>query len=233
MTKGPSEQAEASLSPAAARAARRKYADERSLPNLRQLFRPLPKRPQRPLLDEDALREEAATIAVGSAEQLLDEANTVWNARQERIQTAEAKATTLLGTVAIAASLVIAGAGLILDPAKVDDGWREVMMVLVLLLLASLLMCGAMAARALLLVLTVSRPQVRQALERARLKDLKDIQLARALDLMARANENRYVADYKLTSVRIAHRWYGLSLLLFILLGIALTAYVLSGDVPA
>ena len=115
------------------------------MPGLRQFFRPLPKRPQRALLDEASPRQEAETIQLDSGEQLLDG----------------------------------------------------------------------------------------QAFERARLEDVREVQRARAVDLMARANENRYVADYKLMSVRSAHRWYGLSLLLFILLGVAFTAYVLSGDVPA
>jgi hypothetical protein len=232
-TEGSVEQEEASLSPAAKRARRRKYEDDRTALMLRQLFSPLPKRPGIAPLDREALRKRAADVPLEAAEQLLDEAKTVWGARQERIQSAEAKATTLLGTVAIAASLIIAGAGLILDPARVADGWREVLMVLVLLLLGCLLMCGAMASRALLSVFTISRAQVRQAFVRAKDKDPRNVQRARAVDLMARAGENLYVADYKLMSVRIAHRWYQLALIFFIALGVALAAYVLSGDLPA
>jgi hypothetical protein len=195
----------------------RTYAGDRRLARLRQWFAPLPSRHKVPPLERPELRDTAAEIQPDNAAQLLEEAKTVWDGRVERIRAAEAKATTLLGTVAIAASLVIAGSGLILDPSKVTDDWRVVLMVVV----------------ALLKVVWFSRPQVSQALQRAKETDPTDAQTSRAVDLMARAGQDLYVADYKVAQVRIAYRWYRLALLFFLILGVALAAYVLLGDLPA
>jgi hypothetical protein len=209
----------------------RRYAGDRRLPKLCQWFIPLPNKPQLRPLDRDELRQKGADVHLQAADHLLEEAQAVWEARLERIRSAESKATTLLGTVAIAASLIVAGSSLILDPAKTASGWREAAMALLVLLLVCLLLCGAMASRALLKVHKVSRPQVRQALQRAR-GEPKKVALKRAVDLMARAGENLYIADFKLAQVRIAYRWYRFSLLFFLLLGILLTAYVFSGELP-
>ena len=54
-----------------------------------------------------------------------------------------------------------------------------------------------------------------------------------ALDLMDRAGDNLYVADFKLAQVRIAYRWYRFSLGCFLLFGLTITAYVFSGDLPS
>jgi hypothetical protein len=211
----------------------RRYAGERRVGKVQQWFLPLPNRPKVAPLDKAMLQQKAAEVDLECAPQLLEEAKTVWQARQDRIHSAETKATTLLGTVAIAASLVVAGSGLILDPAKVADAWREILIGLLALLLTCLLLCGAMASRALLKVHKVRRPQVSQALQRAKERDPKQAQLRLALDLMDRAGDNLYVADFKLAQVRIAYRWYRFSLLFFLLFGLTIVAYVVSGDLPA
>lgn len=209
----------------------RRYTDDRSFPKLKQWFAPLPSKHGVQPLDQTELCTHRSTVKVGNAAQLLEEAKTVWDGRIERIRATEAKATTLLGTVAIAASLVVAGSGLVLDPSRVASGWRAVLMIIVLLLLVSLLLCGFVASRALLKVQRFSRPQVSQALQRAT-EDPSRAQTSRALDLIARAGRNLYVADYKVAQVRIAYRWYRLALLCFLLLGSALAAYVLFGHPP-
>lgn len=128
--------------------------DRKRWRGLRQWVKPLPNRPKLMPLTRDEIesklpRQMSPEIASG----VLEEAAGVVARRDERIATAEAKATTLLGTVAIAASLIIAGSGLILDPGKVADAWRRVLMLIVLALLICLLMCGYTASRALLQVL--------------------------------------------------------------------------------
>ncbi len=226
------EEGETPQGPVSVRYGNRSYAsDRRTVAKLQQWFVPLPNRPKLEPLDRNQLRERALEVQPDAAEHLLDEAKVVWEARQDRIQSAESKATTLLGTVAIAASLVVAGSGLILDPTRVAGGWREALMVVIAMLLTCLLLCGATASRALLKVHKVSRPQVSQALQRAR-GESKDVPRKRAVDLMARAGENLYVADFKLAQVRIAYRWYRLSLLAFLLLGTLIAAYVLIGELP-
>jgi hypothetical protein len=50
----------------------------------------------------------------------------------------------------------------------------------------------------------------------------------RAIDLFGRAGENRWVANYKLAQVRVAHGWYRLALLTFVRLGPTLTIYIVT-----
>ena len=176
----------------------------------------------------ELLREQSG-LNTDSAEQLLDEAIRLMEFRETRMQTAEGKATTLMGTVAIAASLLIAGAGLILDKSKVTASWRDALIAVIAVLLFFLLMCGYVASRALLKVHRISRPQTRAALSRATQADSRVVMLDRAVDLLARAGENLYVADYKLAQVRVAYRWYQLALLTFLVLGLVLVAYVAVG----
>jgi hypothetical protein len=191
-----------------------------------QWFSPLPNAPTVGSPTREELEANVPDITKPEvAADLLKEAESVMTMRDARIASAEAKATTLMGTVAIAASLVVAGSGLILDPGKVAGGWREALMGTAAALLFLLLMTGYIASRALMHVLTLSRPQVRHAWRRALLGDSIEGQRALAIDLMARAGENRYVADYKLAQVRIAYRWYRLALVGFLVFGLTVAAY--------
>jgi hypothetical protein len=214
----------------------RKYRDDRDrdLRWLLQWFAPLPNRPaRRGSPGRDELEKNVPPISDPAiAADLLEEAKAVMAMRDHRITSAESKATTLVGTVAIAASLVVAGSGLILDPNRVTKGWREALIVLVGAVLLFLLMTGYLASRALFHVRTLKRPQVRHAWQRAGLRDTAASRRALAIDMMARAGENRYVADYKLAQIQIAYRWYQLALVGFLMFGLAIAAYVLFGEEP-
>jgi uncharacterized membrane protein len=167
------------------------------------------------------------------AQALLDEAQGVANRRAERVDQAEQKATTLLGTVAIAAGLVAAGAGFVLDPNKVtDESWRRVLMLAIVALLVCLLVCGYVASRALIKVFKWSRPQTREALTRAHGADAATVTLARAVDLLFRAGQNLYVADFKVDQIRVAWRWYRLAIAFLIVLALLLAIYALFGPGP-
>jgi hypothetical protein len=213
----------------------RKYRDDRKpFERLRQWFAPLPKRPDLQLLEREELAKGLPDLIHEKvAEQLLEEAAQLMNTRDDRVRAAEAKATTLMGTVAIAASLVIAGSGLILDSTKVTEPWRQALMGLVAALLFFLLMCGYTASRGLLRVLTVRRPQTRAALKRAARSpnDVTKVMRNRAIDMFDRAGRNRYVADYKVEQLRVADRWYQLALAVFLPLGLTLLGYALFGDI--
>jgi hypothetical protein len=204
----------------------------------RKWFSPLPMKSSVPLLTKKEIRAEQKSICKAAqkcndlASDLLEEATALADYRDDRIKTAETKATSLMGAVAIAASLVVAGGGLILDSSKVADVWRQVLIVTVLALLFSLLMCGYLSSRALLTVRTIRGPQTRQALRRAKTGDAISARVDRALDLIERSNHNRYVADFKVAQNEAAHRWYKLALGLFVVLGALLVAYVLFGNIP-
>jgi hypothetical protein len=205
---------------------------------LRQWWAPLPRKPNPPLLTWDEIRtrkkriQETAQNNSDVASDLLQEATVLFNYRDDRIKAAETKATTLMGAVAIAASLVVAGAGLILDTSKVANVWRQVLIVTVLALLFCLLMCGYLSSRGLLTVRTIRRPQARGALRRAEEGNAINARVEQALDLLNRGNDNRYVADFKVVQNEAAHRWYRLALILFLALGALFAAYVLFGKTP-
>jgi hypothetical protein len=212
----------------------RPYTSDRlRLAALRQWFAPLPNRPKIAPLDRDQITTRVPDlISEESANQLLEEAEQLRVRRDDRMTTAESKATTLMGTVAIAASLVVAGSGLILDSSKVPSPWRGILMAIVAVLLFFLLMCGYVASRALLRVFLIKGPQARAAVKRAATDNLAAATRDRAIDVLDRAGQNLYVADYKLAQVRIAYRWYQLALGAFFLLGLTLLAYVLFGHTP-
>jgi hypothetical protein len=83
------EDEDAPQGPVSVRYRHRRYAGDRVLlPKLLQWFIPLPNRPKRAPLDRSELRAREPGIRLDAAEQLLDEAKTVWNSRQDRIHSA-------------------------------------------------------------------------------------------------------------------------------------------------
>jgi hypothetical protein len=215
-----------------AKSERREYYEQRRHPRwLGQCFLPLPREEdvEVRLLGEEEVRStlKGAGNAVKTAADLLDRAERVQRSREERDRAAEARATTLLGTVSIAASLVIAGAGLILDDKKVTGDWSQWMMVVIALLLFLLLVCGFTASRAVLKVrIQVEyQPRIRHALDWARNPDAHEVRVQRVMDLVTRADDTLYVAEYKRAQLKVAYYWYRAALLSFGLLGIVLLAY--------
>jgi hypothetical protein len=192
--------------------------------------RPLPNQPKVAPLGLDDVRkkfgdlaftEDASTMAIARTQTLLRESTALWESRQERIRTWEGKAASLMGAVAVAVSLLTAGAALLLKPDTVSGFWRAALVIAFLLPLISLLMCGFLASRAVMKVFLVSRPQARQALKRAASAGPSwQADLDCAADLIVRAGENLYIADYKLAQVRAAYRWYQVSLVCFLVLGV-------------
>lgn len=195
-----------------------------------QPFAPLPKRPTLlPLTLEQIRSREPRQPSEDATAQLLEEAQSLEKFREERIKANEAKATTLLGTVAIAGTVAVAGSGLVLDTAKVTPGWRPAVMGEIVALLACLLICALVASRAVMQVWRIAPVQTRAALNRAKKYDAGRIRLARARDTFARATENRYVADFKTSQVRVAYRWFRLSLLLLFAIALTLLIYSVIG----
>jgi hypothetical protein len=83
-----------------------------------------------------------------------------------------------------------------------------------------------------MVVFTIRRPQPRHALQRARHDDDTAVKAKRAVDLLARAGQNLYVADFKLAQVRVAYRWYRVALSFFVVLGLTILGYVILGTPP-
>jgi hypothetical protein len=212
----------------------REYQETGLLGGLRQCFLPRPRKEDvetNTVRDDEVKRTLAgASDADAAAAVLLDRAERVHSSREERGRAAEARATTLLGTVSIAASVVIAGAGLILDENKVTGKWSVLMMAIVALLLFLLLICGFTASRAVLKVRiqVANEPRIRQALEWAGHSHSPAVRVERVMDLVRRADDTLYVAEYKRAQLKVAYHWYRAALVCFGLLGLALLVYALS-----
>ena len=96
------------------------------------------------------------------------------------------------------------------------------------LLMFCLLVCAYVASRAIMKIITIRGPQTRLALTRAQLyEDEGSIKHDRARDLLERASDNLYVADFKTAQVRVAYRWYRASLLIlfFIVTTLLITTF--------
>lgn len=212
----------------------RRYYEKRRLRRLQQCFFPLPRTED---VETKWVRDEHVSETLEKADKedaaaamLLDRAERVLSSREERSRAAEARATTLLGTVSIAASLVIAGAGLILDESKVTGKWSVPLMGIVALLLVLLLICGFTASRAVLTgrIKVANEPWIRQALEWATDPCSREVRVQRVMDLVRRADDTLYVAEYKRAQLEVAYSWYRLALVCFGLLGLALVVYALA-----
>ena len=86
------------------------------------------------------------------ADELLADAQSLYDDVETRIQSTEGRAATLQGTVAIAATVALAGVGLVLDPSKIHGSeWRAAFVVglglLVLLLVLTAFRATSAAAR--------------------------------------------------------------------------------------
>ena len=136
-----------------------------------------------PLGDVREVLDNAADFHATAA-MLREHAVRVQVSREERGRAAEARATTLLGTVPIAASLVIAGAGLVLDADKITGNWSLAVMGLVALLLIVLLSCAYVASRAVLKsrIQVTNEPRMRQALNWAANADARQVEVKRIAD---------------------------------------------------
>ena len=78
-----------------------------------------------------------------TAASVLDEASNVHDDALATIASAESRATSLQSTVSIAASLVVAGGALLVDPTKIDDrGWRIALLIALGMTLLCLIGCA-------------------------------------------------------------------------------------------
>jgi hypothetical protein len=163
---------------------------------------------------------------------ILEEANAIYDAQADRAESAERRATTLQGAVAIAASFGLSGAGFIFDAKKVpSDGWRTAFAVA----FAGFIFCLIMTAlRALGATSTVHRwqePKATSIWERPQQKP-EQIQVRRAAALVRAAGVNKTIARWKIAYMRAAAWWFR-SALGFLAVGAALVlACALFGPTP-
>jgi hypothetical protein len=193
-----------------------------------RLFVPVPG-PVHYLASEDEIVAEL-TPAAGRSEEVLAEAQTLFDEPFERSDGIERRATTLQGAVAIAASFALAGGALLLDTGKVPShGWRVALVIPYAITIVSLLACGLRALRATSRVLVWHYPHPEGVLRRAALPDA-EARIGRAAELLHSAGRNQATVRYKVAQMRAAAHWFALALAALLVTAALFCAYVLTGN---
>lgn len=166
------------------------------------------------------------------AEAVLDEAKAIYEETLARIDGAERRATTLQGTVAVAASLSVAGAGLIVDADRTsDDGWRIGLALGLLGFLLCLVMCALRAAGATSRIFQFLEPGRERIVMRAAMGQ-RDMLVHRAAELLRASGVADEVATVKVGLLRSAAWWFRAALLVLALFGGAVGWYSVCGPAP-
>lgn len=159
---------------------------------------------------------------------ILEEALATFAEPHARIESAERRATTLQGTVAIAASLTIGGAGLVLDKTTIDDNcWRQVFAVGLAAFILCLIGCVLRAVGASSRIFAFEQPGVERIFDRARLP-AGEASAQRAAELLRAAGVASEVAAVKVGLLRSAVWWFRLALLVLGVIAGLIVAYALS-----
>jgi hypothetical protein len=163
--------------------------------------------------------------------QVLVEAQEQFAAPFATSEGVERRATTLQGAVAIAASFVLAGGGLLLDPSKIrSETWRLAFTALYALVIASLVFSALRALRATSRVLVWHYRDGEDVLHRGdNDQTAAAYELAVAADLLYATGRNASNARYKVTQMRAAGHWFALALAGLLATAMLLVAYVVVG----
>jgi hypothetical protein len=173
--------------------------------------------------------ERFGVLDAARADQVLAEAEAAYAEAAERADSAERRATTIQGSIAVAASLSIAGGSLLLDPSKITScSWRWALGST----FAALVACLALAAWRSFLVTGPgymwASPNFEEVLDHSDLKDAGAIKVTRAADLLVAYGRNDRIAAVKIELLGSAVRWLILALAFVALLAAILAAAVVT-----
>jgi hypothetical protein len=192
----------------------------------------LPLREPTKFRDTAAIKRDLTTDSDSLSVELLEQAREIFAAPTDRAEGVERRATTLLGTVGIAASLSVAGAGLLLDGQKVHGTtWRLLVAIGFLLTTSCFAMCGWRALQALSRLHTWSMPRDEDILKRNQM-GLIDARLDLAASLLKSAGANEPVAEWKVAHLGAATWWFLRALVVLITTALVLVFYVAVGPTP-
>lgn len=170
-----------------------------------------------------------ATAVAARAADLLSEAQASYAQAEERAASATTRATTLQGAVAIAASLLLAGAGLLLDHAKLHgSGWRIAFAVLLFAVTLSLVMSGLRALSATSTIHVWHRPTATDIVARAAHSETQG-RVERAADMLLAYSFNTKIAAWKVAYLGAAAWWFRIALGVLVALALALATYAVAG----
>lgn len=162
------------------------------------------------------------------ADELLADAERLFDEADARAESAERRATTLLGMVAIAAAVALTGGGLVLDPAKIHGGnWRMAFAIGFGLLVFLLVLTAFRASGASTRTFNVTSPSDDRIFERAKTGSAGEAKALRAAYLLHGFGRNNEVAALKVGYLRAAAFWFRGALLVLFALTVMLAGYVI------
>ena len=178
----------------------------------------------------DALVERLTTDDDALADELLADAQSLYDDIETRVRSTEARAATLQGTVAIAATVALAGAGLVLDASKIHgNGWRTAFAVGLGLLVLLLVLTAFRATSASSRIFDFAPPSDDDILDRAKLSPPR-AKTRRAAALLYCYGRNNEVAALKVGALRAAAFWFRGALVALLALVAMVCVYVVHID---
>jgi hypothetical protein len=174
--------------------------------------------------------DEAADAAC--AAELLTEAQAIFERAERRSAGAQTRATTLQGAVAIAASLLLAGSGLVLNQTNFQGTvWRTVFAVLLVCVTVSLVMAGLRALSATSTIHVWHRPTARNIVERSQLSRT-EARVQLAAETLVDYGYNDKIAAWKVAYLGAAAWWFRIALAFLVGLALLVGSYAVFGHRP-
>lgn len=177
----------------------------------------------------DALAGKLKTQDENVARATLAEAEAIYAEPHDRIESAERRATTLQGTVAIAGSVALAGLGLLLSGSRIrGTGWRAGVAVLLIAFVVCLIACAWRALAATSRIFNYEEPGIERIFERTSM-NVADALTYRAAELLRAYAVADMIGSVKVGLLRAAAWWFRCALVLLGLLTILVCCYALFG----
>lgn len=161
---------------------------------------------------------------------VLGEAREVFERPFRTTAGVERRASTLQGAIAIAATFVVAGGGLLLNTTEIQtDGWRIAFAVVFVFVIMCLVFSALRALRATSRVLIWHYPDEEDLLLRRTNDYTSDHELAIAAALLHAGARNANNARYKVAQMRAAGHWLALALVGLLITAVVFLVYVVAG----
>jgi hypothetical protein len=178
------------------------------------------------------LRPPASPSADERSKDILAEAQAALASTEARGESAERRATTLQGAVAIAASVLLAGAALLGDPTKIHGaGWRIGFALLLLAVTVCLVAAGARALGATARIHIYHRPTPSDALRRAQL-DPVEARIELAAETFKDSGYDEQIASWKIAYLAAAAWWFRGALFALLALSAFVAVYIAFSGQP-
>jgi hypothetical protein len=172
------------------------------------------------------LRPPAGLSADERSREILAEAQAALASAEARGEGAERRATTLQGAVAIAASVLLAGAALLGDPTKVHGpGWRIGFALLLFAVTVCLVAAGARALGATARIHIYHRPTPSDVLRRAQL-DPVEARIELAAETFKDSGYDEQIASWKISYLAAAAWWFRGALFALLALSAFVAVYI-------